>query len=112
MMIYRFLHFLHLINNFSATRASTFLLLFHPSSILSQPIWYHKNIKISSKPIYVEEFAKQNIIFLNDLFNTENEFKTWNEMKISYNLNNKSYFKWRKIINPIPKTWKKVLEES
>ena len=46
------------------------------SSILSQPIWYNKNIKINSKPIYVEEFAKQNIIFLYDLFNTKNELKT------------------------------------
>ena len=31
-------------------------------SILSQPILY-KNIKMNSKPIYIEEFAKQNIIF-------------------------------------------------
>ena len=35
-----------------------------PSSILSQPIWYNKNIKINNKPIYFEEFAKQNFIFL------------------------------------------------
>ena len=45
------------------------------------------------EPIYVIEFAKKNIIFLYDLFNTENEFKTWDEMKISSNLSNKSYFK-------------------
>ena len=30
-----------------------------PSPILSQPIWYNKKIKINSKPIYVEEFAKK-----------------------------------------------------
>ena len=48
------------------------------SSILSQPIWYNKNIKINSKPIYVEEFAKQNIIFLYDLFNPLNaKFIKW-----------------------------------
>ena len=35
-----------------------------PSSILSQPIWYNKNIKINCKPIYVEEFAKQKYHFL------------------------------------------------
>ena len=55
----------------------------------------HKNIKINSKPIYVEEFAKQNIIFLFDLFSS----KMWDEMKSSYSLNNKSYFKWRQIVN-------------
>ena len=29
-------------------------------------------------------------------------------MKISYNLNYKSYFQWRQIVNSISKTWKKV----
>ena len=35
-----------------------------PSSILSQRIWYNKNIKMNSKPIYVEEFAKKNHFFI------------------------------------------------
>ena len=94
-----FLHFLHFINNFSVTGASTFLLL----SILHLP-FYHNQFGITkilnSKPIYVEEFAKQNI-FIYDLFNTENEFKTWDEMKISYNLNDKFYFNWRRIVSSI-----------
>ena len=83
-----------------------------PSSILSQPIWYNKNIKINSKPIYVEEFAKKKIIFLYDLFNTKNELKTWDEIKVTYELSDKSYFKWRQIINSVPKTWKKILTEN
>ena len=34
-------------------------------------------------------------------------------MKISYNLTTKSYFKWKQIVNLIPKTWgEKVLKES
>ena len=44
--------------------------------------------------------------------NTENEFKTWDEIKISYELSDKSYFKWRQIISSIPKTWKKLLKEN
>ena len=83
-----------------------------PSSILSQPIWYNKNIKINSKPIYVEEFAKQNIIFLYDLFNTKNELKTWDEIKSTYELSDKSCFKWRQSINSIPKTGNKFLKEN
>ena len=58
------------------------------SYILSQRIWYHKSIKIQSKPTYVEEIAKQNVIFLYDLFNAKNELKTWGEMKITYELSN------------------------
>ena len=79
---------------------------------MSQPIWYNKNIKINSISIQIEELAKQNIIFFYDLFNTENEFKTWDEIKISYNLNNKYYFKWEQIVNSIPKTWKNILKEN
>ena len=45
-------------------------------------------------------------------FNTENEFKTWDEMKISYNLNDKSYFKWSLIVNSIPKTWKRSTQRK
>ena len=44
--------------------------------------------------------------------NTENEFKTWDEIKIIYELSDKSYFKWRQIISSIPKTWKKLLKEN
>ena len=39
-----------------------------PSFILLQPFLYNKNIKIDSKPIYIEEFTKHNIIFLYDHF--------------------------------------------
>ena len=38
--------------------------------------WYNKKIKSSSKPIYLPESAKQSTIFLCDLFNAENKFKT------------------------------------
>ena len=41
-----------------------------PSSIISQPISYKRNIKINTKLNRVDEFAKQNIIFLYDLFIT------------------------------------------
>ena len=59
---------------------------------------------MNNKLNYVEEFAKQNTIFLYDLFNTENEFKTWDEVKISYELSNKSYFKSTQIFSSIRKT--------
>ena len=43
-----------------------------PASILPQPLWYNRITQINSTPIYVEEFAKQNTIFLHGLFNAEN----------------------------------------
>ena len=44
--------------------------------------------------------------------NTKNELKTWDEIKVTYELSDKSYFKWRQIINSVPKTWKKILKEN
>ena len=55
---------------------------------------------------------QKKIIFLYDLFNTKNDLKTWNEIKVTCELDNKSYFKWRQIINSAPKTWKKILKEN
>ena len=87
------------------TDASAFLPVNIPSSILSQPIRYNKKIKINSKPIYTEKIVKQNIIFL--IFLTlKMSLKGGRLMKISCNLSVKSYFQWRQIVHPIPKTWK------
>ena len=54
----------------------------------------------------------QNIVFLYDLFNTKNELKTWDEIKVTYELSDKSYSTWRQIINSVLKTWKKILKEN
>ena len=60
----------------------------------------------------LKNLQKKNIIFLYDLLNAKNELKTWDEIKVTYELSNKSYFKWRQIINSVPKTWKKILKEN
>ena len=55
---------------------------------------------------------QKKIIFLYDLFNAKNELKMWDEINFTYELSNKSYFKWREIIDSVPKTWKKILKEN
>ena len=61
--IQRFLRFYkHLFRNWRKYLSSSVSIAY---SILSQPIWY---IKIDSNSIYVEQFPKENIIFLYDLF--------------------------------------------
>ena len=59
----------------------------------------------------LKNLQKKKIIFSYDLFNTKNELKKWDEIKVTYELNDKSYFKWRQIINSVPKTWEKILKE-
>ena len=60
----------------------------------------------------LKNLQKKNIIFLYDLFITKNKLKTWDETKVTYELSDKSYFKWRQIINSVSKTWKKILKEN
>ena len=67
---------------------------------------------MNCKILGAEGFSKQNIIFLYNLFNIKNEFKTWDKMKVSYILCSKSHFKYKQIVKSIPKTWKKVSKES
>ena len=55
---------------------------------------------------------EKKIIFLYDLLNTKNELETWDEIKVTYELSDKSYFKWRQIISSVPKTWTKILKEN
>ena len=55
---------------------------------------------------------QKKIISLYDLFNTKNELKTWDEIKVTYELSDKSYSTWRQIINSVLKTWKKILKEN
>ena len=52
----------------------------------------------------LKNLPKKKMIFLYDLFNTKNEPKTWDEIKVTYELSDKSYFKWRQIINSVFKT--------
>ena len=103
MRIRRFLYFLHFINNFSETPA-TFLVL-----LIFHLLFYHNHFGIKNIKIKVNPFT---FFFLYDLFNINNEFKAWAEIKISYKINSKFYFTWRQIVNSIPKTWQKVVKES
>ena len=59
----------------------------------------------------LKKLQKKKIIFLYDVFNTKNELKT-DEIKVTYQLSDKSYFKWKQIINSVSKTWKKILKEN
>ena len=60
----------------------------------------------------LKNLPNKNIIFLCDLFNTKNELKTWDEINVTYELSDKSYFTWRQIINSVPKSWKKTLKKN
>ena len=82
-------------------------------------IWisWEQNIIISSNKqihwLHIKGYFIAKNSFVDKVnFKPKKKFKTWDEMKISYNLNHKSCSKWRWIVNLVPQTWGKVLKES
>ena len=74
-------------------------------TVKMQAIWYNNFIKIRNKPIKkMFDFE----LFIGDLFRGKQLYE-WNVFKEKYKLKNKDFFKWRQIIDAIPKKWKKLI---
>ena len=74
----------------------------------SQKVWFNKFIKIGGKPV-TELFPLQ--IFVGDFFNG-NKLATWPFFKSKYKLHNSDHFKWIQLVNAIPKTWIRLVENE
>ena len=74
-------------------------------TVKMQAIWYNNFIKIRNKPIK-KMFGFE--LFIGDLFQGKQLYE-WNVFKEKYKLKNKDFFKWRQIIDAIPKKWKKLI---
>ena len=57
-------------------------------------IWYNSSLKIGGKTIFYKELFDNNIIFIKDILDEENKFKTYDELKNQLNckLNFLKYF--------------------
>ena len=64
-----------------------------PACLILHFLWFNKYIQIEDKPVCLTKFAAKNIDFLSHLFE-EGSLKSWNNLKIEYNLTNESYFQW------------------
>ena len=79
-----------------------------PSSAKMQLVWFNKFIKINNKPVR-KLFNTQ--LFVGDLYRT-NKLMSWQSFKQKFELSNKDFFKWRQIINAIPREWKNLIENE
>ena len=57
-------------------------------------IWYNSSLKIEGKTLFYKELFDNNIIFIKDILDEENKFKTYDELKNQLNckLNFLKYF--------------------
>jgi hypothetical protein len=47
-------------------------------------IWYNSFLKIEGKTLFYKELFDNNIIFIKDILDEENKFKTYDELNVQY----------------------------
>ena len=83
-----------------------------PSAIASQYLWFNSNIKVDKKVVFYKEFSDNQINFLTDLFDLRGKKKSWIDLAIEFNLDNKLFFKWCQLIHALPKSWKTTIADD
>jgi len=77
-----------------------------PSTVVSQCIWFNKDIQVDGKSIYYPSFARKNLDFLGQFLDENGKIISWDTLKHKYNLLENRKFQWLQIIHAIPKHWK------
>ena len=57
------------------------------------------------------KFAAKRTDFLSQLFE-RGSLKPWNDLKIEYNLTNKTYSQWLQMKHAIPHKWKTIIKQN
>jgi len=86
----------------------------YPSSVIhvrEQVIWGNQWIKCKGKPLWFERWINSNIIFVNDLFDSDGNF---DEVAIFKNVKNKTDIlaEMYKVKNSVPDDWKRILQQD
>ena len=104
------LFYQELMKNWSEISQSTPLTA---SSIMSESIWYNSCLKIGNtiiSPIIFRNKIKN--LFIADFFDHSGIVLSWNEFKLSKNIDDSLYFQWLQISNTIPNEWKRIICED
>ena len=81
-----------------------------PSSVASQCLWHNKYIKIDDKTIFTSSLSAKGINFVGQLFQSNQQIKKWDELKIEFDLIEKEKFLIVQITHALPISWKEILQ--
>ena len=68
--------------------------------------------KKNIRPVYLQSFADKNINFLDNLLDGSGNFKSWNELRVEFNLVDNWYFSWMQLINSIALNWRNIIKKN
>ena len=81
------------------------------STVACQFIWFNKHIQIDDKSIYLYNFSNRNLNFVGQLFDTDDELKSWDCVKHQFLFKNNMQFQDRQIIHALPQHWKETIKQ-
>ena len=87
--------------------------LFHtttPESLLAQPIFLNKCIKIDNSTIFKPSWIVHDVIYVNDLVNARGKIKSFADFIADFNVNC-SLLEYNSVISAIPRQWRKQINE-
>ena len=82
-----------------------------PSTIVSQCLWFNKEIQVGNKCVYFSKFAEKDINFVGQYFDSAGKLKSWETFKEEFNMTDACKFQWLQIIHAIPKKWRESISD-
>ena len=79
-------------------------------NILGQYLWHNTYIRIAGHTFLWKDFADAGLSHLGQLC-ADHRFKTWNQVRLEFHLNQNLQFKFLQLLNSIPTAWKNMIAE-
>ena len=80
-----------------------------PETVLAQPLWYNKQIKIDNKSIFKKKWIKSGIFFINDLIDHNGNFLNHETFQRNFNIT-VNPIEFYGVIHSIPRNWKIIID--
>ena len=85
----------------------------NPKNISEQILWQNSKIKNNNCLLYFKSWTIQNINYIKDIYiSTTNKFKTFNQLKLEYNISDSEFLNYHRLIKAIPIEWKRKLNNN
>lgn len=78
-------------------------------AILNQRIWHNHFLKINNKTFFFKDFARANLNYVYQLFNQDGSIKTWELIRVEFNLQTENYFSYFQLVHSLPPNWRQTI---